>query len=100
MSQNNKSSKMIIAENIRNRRSTSYARSKDYTYFNIIIKSNIEQNEELLSSLGYNLYMQYFNKVSRSSNSIQRDRINTMLSSINANRPLQSTQKQSVGEFI
>ena len=40
MNQNNQSSKMIIAQSIRNRTAIPYARSKDYTYFSIIIESN------------------------------------------------------------
>lgn len=76
---NNMSTKSKISENIRNRRSSPYNRSKDYTYLNIIIKENEKYNKKLLLSLGHELYMNYFDRVSRSVDAVENQRIQTAL---------------------
>lgn len=82
---NNMSSKMKIAENIRNRKSSSYNRSKDYTYFNIISDANEESNKSLLLSLGYNLYMNYFDKLLRTSDIYIQTKIQVMIINVISN---------------
>ena len=79
---NNMSTKSKISENIRNRRSTPYNRSKDYTYFNIIIEEDEKYNKKLLLSLGYDLYLRYFDKVSRTVNAAQNQKIQTVFFNI------------------
>jgi len=79
---NNVSTKSKISENIRNRRSSPYNRSKDYTYLNIIIKENEKYNKKLLLSLGHELYMNYFDRVSRSVDAVENQRIQTALFNI------------------
>lgn len=79
---NNMSTKSKISENIRSRRSTPYNRSKDYTYFNIIIEEDEKYNKKLLLSLGYDLYITYFDKVSRSVDAVQNQKIQTVFYNI------------------
>ena len=85
--QNNISSKMLQARMIRSRRSLSYNRPIDNTYYNIILEGDEGKNKSLLLSLKYNIYIKYYTRVFRSEEIFQsvKYELKSMLSDILAN---------------
>ena len=78
----NVSSKMLRSWMIQNRQSINYKTSKKDTIINTIIEADIQTNKQLLLSIGYNIYTNYYDTVLRSSTLTSNDKVRNMFSDV------------------
>jgi pantothenate kinase len=90
--QNNKSSKMLQSEMIKNRKKIAYNNSRVNNIYNIILNGNYEDNLKLSKNIGVDAYRIYWRQILLSRISfVTKNKINEFYSIANPN-PLPSNE--------